>query len=90
MGGLIRQEDLDAARLAGACESVDLYRVGQPVSDLDQGDLIWFEDKCPSQAETLRRGGPPLWALADAGSGTGSGYGDGYGYGSGYGYGYSD
>lgn len=93
---VIRQEHLDAARQAGACDSIDDYTAGQDLSEIPQIDLIWFEENCPEMADDLSKAvGCPLWALAGSGSGSGSGpgsgdgsgYGDGYGgrYGSGYG-----
>ena len=89
MGELtIEQRHLDVARRSGACDEGLQYEPGTPVSDVEQGYLLWVQENVPalaSEAEALT--GLPLWALAGYGDGSGSGYVSGYGYGYGSGYG---
>ena len=81
----VTAEHLRAARLAGACETVERIEPGTPVAGLSSSDLRWFADNVPDLAEALAKqltaeggakGAAPLDLL-------GSGSGDGYGYGSG-------
>ena len=89
MDVLIRQSDIDAARAAGACDTVERLSAGDNISTVRQEDIIWFERSCPEAAKSARGSGPPLWALSGSGDGAGYGYGSGFGngYGSGFGFG---
>jgi hypothetical protein len=68
--------------LFGSCT---IPKVGRPVSEFSQSELIWAERIF--SASELKAFDEPLWTRAGSGYGDGSGYGSGSGYGDGYGYG---
>ena len=78
----VEQRHIDAALRAGACDAD--FDIGSDVSQIPQGDLIWFEEHCPRLAAEASCG-VPLWARSGSGYGGGAGYGSGDGGGSGYG-----
>jgi hypothetical protein len=95
---VIKKEHLDAAKKAGACaEGLRKYRVGTPLHEIAQSDLLWVEQTLPDLAEsivaqvsqTLVRGKISL-SLLGFGYGDGVGDGVGFGYGFGYGDGFGD
>ena len=83
---IIKQEWLDAAKKASACEiRLNEYRAGTPISVPTFSDAIWIIDNLPEIKLRL----PIIWYLHGVGYGYGIGYGVGYGggYGDGYGVG---
>lgn len=90
---VITEEHLRMAREAGACDKIDRYSAGMPISRISRDHLDWFASRFPAIAAEASRvmvaesgivikGAVPLREFGyDFGSGYGFGFGFGYGYG---------
>ena len=94
---VLLQEHLYAAKAAGACAKVLVYKPGTPIVDIAFEHLQWAEMALPVLAREIARallpdtrGEIPLSMFSGYGDSDGYGSGSGDGYGSGYGYGDGD